>query len=135
MFADMGIKSIALVGPYPDSTLEVEIKWLRDNGIETLYWQGLGLVDMHDYWDFMMNPFSSYRLVKDGAKAAPNADCVFLTCMGSPLLGVADYLEKDIRKPVISSRSATLYGILKKLGIPDPVYHYGEALTRSRILG
>jgi maleate isomerase len=133
LFKDMGIKKVSLVGPYPDSTFEAEIAFLKSHGIQTLYHKGLGLVDMADYWDYSMNQYSAYTLVKDGAKAAPEADCVFLTCMISPLLGVADTLEKDVGKPVISSPSATLYGILKKLGIPDPVYHYGQALVRPRL--
>lgn len=133
IFRDMGIKKIALVGPYPDSTFEAEVKFFKENGVETLYWKGLGLIEMADYWEFSMDPYSCCKLVKEGAKAAPNADCIFASCMISPILGVADYLEKEVGKPVISSLSATLYGILKKLGIPDPVYHYGEALTRPRI--
>jgi maleate cis-trans isomerase len=52
--------------------------------------------------------------------------------MGSKILGIADILEKEIGMPIISSPSATLYGILKKLEISDPVYHYGEALRRPR---
>jgi maleate isomerase len=132
LFNDMGIKKISLVGPYPDFTFEEEVKLFNANDIETLYWKGLGLVPMSEYWEFGMNPYSAYKLVKEGAKAAPEADCVFLTCMISPLLGIADTLEKDIGKPVISSLSATLYGILKKLGIPDPVNAYGEALRRPR---
>ena len=133
LFKDMGIKKIALVGPYPDWTNEDEVKFLASSHIETLYHKGLGLVSMTDYWDFGANPYSCYKLVKDGAKAAPNADCIFLTCMGSPLLGIVDTLEKEIGKPVISSLSATLYGILKKLEIPDAVCHYGEALKRARV--
>jgi len=133
LFKDMGIRKIALVGPYPDGTFEKEIKFLRGSNIETIYWKGLGLTRASEYWEFGMNPYSSYRLVKDGAQAAPEADCIFLTCMVSPLLDVVDTLEKEIGKPVISSLSATLYGILKKLEIPDPVYHYGEALTRPRV--
>jgi len=132
LFRDMGIKKISLVGPYPDFTFEEEVKLFDANEIETIYWKGLGLVPMSEYWEFGMNPYSCYKLVKEGAKAAPEADCVFLTCMVSPLLGVADTLEKEVGKPVISSQSATLYGILKKLGIPDPVYNYGEALRRPR---
>jgi maleate cis-trans isomerase len=53
--------------------------------------------------------------------------------MVSHMAGVVDYLEKEIDKPIISSLSATLYGVLKKLEIPDPVYHYGQALTRERL--
>ncbi len=132
LFEDMGVKKISLVGPYPDFTFEEEVKLFDAYGIETLHWQGMGLVPMAEYWEFGMNPYSCYKIVKEGAKAAPEADCVFLTCMVSPMLGVADTLEREIGKPVISSQSATLYGILKKLGIPDPVYNYGEALRRPR---
>ena len=133
IFKDMGIKKMALVGPYPDSTLKEEVKFFKEYGVETLYWKGLGLVSAPDYWNFSKDPYSSYKLVREGAKAAPDADCIFATCMASPILGIVDYLEKEIDKPVISSLSATLYGILKKLGIPDPVYHYGEALTKPRV--
>jgi len=131
----MDIKKMVIVGPYTDSVFDVEVEFFRSKGIDAIYIKGsgLGLVEQSEFFDYMMNPYSSYGLVKDGAKTVPDADCVFLTCMVSPLLGMADILEKEVGKPVISSSSATLYGILKKLGIPDPVYHYGEALTRSRL--
>jgi len=135
LFKDMDIKKIALVGPYTDLIFDEEVKFFKASGIDAIYVKGsgLGAVTISDTWDYTMNPYSTYKLVKDGAKAVPNADCVFLTCMGSPMLATVDTLEKEIGKPVISSQSATLYGILKKLGIPDTVYHYGEALTRPRL--
>lgn len=132
LFKAMDIRKVALVGPYPDSTLEEEVKFLKGNGIESLYCKGLGFVNISDYWNFSMDPYASYKLVKDAAKEAPTADCIFLTCMTSPLLGVVDILEEEIGKLVISSASATLYGILKMLGIPDSVHHYGETLKRPR---
>ena len=135
LLKDMGIKKMVLVGPYTDLILETEVKFFNAQGFETIYIKGsgLGYVEQTDYFALMMNPYGAYKLVKDGAKAVPDADCVFLTCMASPLLGIADTLEEEIGKPVISSLSATLYGILKKLGIPDPVHHYGEALRRPRV--
>jgi maleate cis-trans isomerase len=135
LLRDMRIKKMVLVGPYTDLILETEVKFFNSHGFETIYLKGsgLGYVDQTDYFTFMMDPYSSYKLVKDGAKAFPEADCVFLTCMASPLIGVADILEEEIGKPVISSPSATLYGILKKLGIPDFVHHYGMALRRPRL--
>ena len=135
LLKDMGVKKTVLVGPYIDSVFDAEVKFFETHGIEALYVKesGLGLVKPAEFYVYGMDPYRGYKLVKDGAKVDPSADCVFLTCMVSPLLGVADILEKEIGKPVISSLSATLYGILKKLGIPDPVYHYGEALTRPRL--
>jgi maleate cis-trans isomerase len=132
LFKDMGIKKIALVGPYLKELFDAEVNFLEGSGIEVLTVNGLGFSKMPDYWDYYTNPYVTYQIAKDGAKAAPDADCVFVTCMLSSITAVVDTLEKEIGKPIISSSSATLYGILKKLGIPDPVYHYGEALIRPR---
>ncbi len=133
LFSDMGIKKIALVGPYIESVMDIEVEFLKEHGIETLYVKGLGKAKLNEYWDYYYDPYACYKLVRDGAEAAPKADCVFVTCMMSPIMSVVDTLEEEIQKPVISSCSATLYGILKKLGIPDTVEHYGQALKRPRI--
>ncbi len=132
IFEDMNIKKMALVGPYKDNVLDAEVDFFRANGVETFYVRGLGLVQNSDYWEYHMDPYRCYPLVKDAAKAAPDADCIFVTCMMSSILGIADILEDEIGKPIISSPSATLYGILKKLRIPDPVLHYGGALKQPR---
>jgi maleate isomerase len=110
----------------------VEVEFFKSHGIETLYVKGLDMVQNIDYWEYHMDPYRCYPLVKDAARAAPDADCVFVTCMMSSILGIADALEEEIGKPVISSPSACLYGILQKLKIPDPVYHYGKALRMPR---
>jgi len=133
LFKDMGIKKIALVGPYVDSIFDVQVKFLKANGIETLAVKGLGFSEVSEYWNYYMDPYMCYRIAKEGAKAAPDADCVFSSCIMSNIVPTVDILEKELGKPLISSLSATLYGILKKLRIPDPVYHYGEALVRPRV--
>jgi maleate isomerase len=133
LFKDLGIKKISLVGPYADALFKTEIEFLKGNGIETLYWKGLGLLSNSEFWDYSNDQSICYRLIKEGAKVTPEADCVFITCMVSHIAGIVDILEEEIDKPVISSLSATLYGILKKLEIPDPVYHYGRTLRMGRL--
>jgi len=133
LFKDMDIKKIALVGPYKEDIFDIEVNFFDHHGIECVYVKGLGLVTMPEFWDYYMDPYACYHLVKKAAKAVQNVDCVFVSCMLSWILGIADTLESEINLPVISSSSATLYGILKKLKIPDPVYHFGEALRRPRL--
>lgn len=133
LFKDMGVSKIALVGPYLEELFDAEVRFLEGSGIKVLTVIGLGFSEMSQYWEYATDPFATYKLIKDGAKAAPDADCVFVTCMLSSIVTVVDAVEKEIGKPVISSCSATMYGILKRLGIPDPVNHYGEALVRPRI--
>jgi len=132
LFKDMDISKIALVGPYWQSLFDAEVRFLEENGFEVLTVQSLGFTEPSQYWDYYTDPYGCYKLIKDGAKAAPDVDCVFVTCMMSCIAAIVDTVEKEISRPVISSPSATLYGILKKLGIPDPVYHYGQALLRPR---
>ena len=133
LFKDMGIKTMSLVGPYIDSIFDEEVKFFKAHNIETLYVGALGLLEAYKLWDYYYDPYACYTLVKQAAEATPEADCVFVTCMMSPIMAVIDTLEQEIQKPVISSCSATLYGILKELGIPDQIPHYGQALIRERL--
>ena len=133
VFKDMGIKKMALVGPYVKDVFDIEVEFFKKHGVESLYVKGLDCLTMPQMWAYYTDPYVCYHLVKDAAKAAPTADCVFVTCMMTWILAVVDTLEEEIGMPVISSPSATLCGILKKLEIPDPVDHYGEALRRPRL--
>ena len=130
---DMDVKKIVLVGPYLQETVDIELKFLEYHGIKTIWSKVLGLGPIAEYWTYGNDPDTVYKLVKEGGKMAAEADCIFASCMCTHIVGIVDILEEEIGKPIISSPSATLYGILKRLGIPDPVYHYGEVLRRPRL--
>lgn len=134
LFKDMNIKKIALAGPYKEALLHEEAKFFENYNIKTLAVKAMGWSpDMYEHWKYYTNPYLPYRLGREVAKLAPDADCIFVTCGLSNLMGLADILEEEVKKPVITSTSATMYGILKKLGIPDPVPNYGQILTRPRL--
>jgi maleate isomerase len=134
LFSEMDIKKIALVGPYLKETFDIEVNFLETNGFSVLCIKGpeKGLRTPAEYWAFQQDPYAVYRWVLNAASAAPEADCIFVTCMSSSILKVCQQLEEAIGKPVISSQSAAMHGILKFLRIPDPIPAYGQALTRSR---
>jgi maleate isomerase len=132
LLRDLGAESIALVGPYVKEMFDAEVDFLEASGFSVLTVQYLGFKTLEEYWEYRHNPYPVYQLIKKGKKAAPDADCVFVTCMFSYILGIADTVEQELNKPVISSCSSLFYNILKMLKIPDPVYHYGQALTRPR---
>lgn len=135
LFKDMGIKKVALVGPYLKEVFDIEVKYLEAYGIHVLYTntpeRALGPVA--EYWECDKDPYAAYRWVLDSAAAAPDADAIFVSCMVSSILEICRQLEEVIGKPVISSQSALFYGILKFLKIPDPIPPYGQALTRPRL--
>ncbi len=133
LLKDLGAKKIALVGPYIKEVFDAEVDFFEAAGFKILTVQWLGYKKTEEYWEYRHNPYPAYKLIKDGYKAAPEADCIFVTCMWSSIMGIVDTAEQEIGKPVISSCSSVLYNILKMLKIPDPVYHYGEALQRPRL--
>jgi len=133
VFKELGIKKIAMCGPYLKEVFDVAIDFFKHYGIETLNLEYLGYNKTEEFWEYRHNPYPVYKLIKDSHKAAPDADCVFVSCMWSRILGIVDTAEEEIGKPVISSCNAVLYNILKMLQIPDPVYHYGQLLQRPRL--
>lgn len=129
--ADMGIRNIALVGPYIQEVFDAEVDFLKHYGIDTLYCKGMGYAR-----DVLKNtseqPYIYYRWIAEACKAAPETDAIFVTCMASPIKSIVEILERETGKPVISSCSVSLYGVLKKLGIKEPVEQYGRLLRIPR---
>jgi len=131
-FTDLGVKKIVLVGPYIKDVLDIEIQFFEQHDIETLYCKGLGYANVMQIAKTSEEPYIYYRPTKEGYRSAPEADAIFVTCMTSPIARVVSTLEEEIGKPVVSSCSAALYGVLKQLGIRDPVENYGQLLTIPR---
>lgn len=131
-FTDLGVKKIGLVGPYIPDVLNIEIEFFKHHGIETLYCKGLGYADVKQIAKTSEEPYIYYPLAKEAHRLAPQADALFITCFASPIVRVVSALEQEIGKPVVSSCSASLYGVLKRLGIKDPVENYGHLLRMPR---
>lgn len=135
LFEDMGIRKIAMVGPYPKETFDIEVDFLEASGIHVLCVKGpeKALTVNTEYWAYDKDLYAVYKWVLDAAATAPDADGIFVTCMNSSILDVCQQLEEATGKPIISSQSAAMYGILKFLRIPDAIPAYGQALTRPRL--
>lgn len=131
-FADLGVKKIALIGPYLKEVFDAEVQFFKQHAIDTLYVRGLGYHDVKDFVRLHEQPYLFYRLAKEAYQSARNIDAIFITCMASPARKVINTLERETGKAVISSCSASLYGVLKQLGIKDPVEEFGQL---GRMLG
>ncbi len=124
--ADLGVKSMALIGPYTKDIFDIEIKFFKENGIDTLYSKSLELFEIKDYMRLHEHPYMYYRMAKEAYRQAPDVDVIFITCLCSPSSKIIYTLEMETGKPVISSCLATLYGVLKKLGINEPIEELGR---------
>ena len=129
---DLGAKKMALVGPYSREIFDIEIDFFKKSGIETPYSKCLDLCDIKDYMRLHEQPYMFYRMAKEAYQSAPDVDVIFITCLCSPALQIINTLEQETGKPVISSCLATLYGVLKKLGIRETIEELGQL---GRILG
>jgi len=122
---DLGVKKIALLGPYLEEVFDLEVEFLMACGIETRFVKALGYREVHDFVHLYEQPYLFYGPAKEAYRSAPDADAIFITCMASPALEIIDILERETGKPVFSSCSASLYGVMKKLGIREPIEKYG----------
>ncbi len=129
---DLGVKKMALIGPYSREIFDIEINFFKKNGIETSYSKCLEWCDIKDYMRLHEQPYFFYRMAKEAYQAAPDVDVIFITCLCSPALKIINILEQETGKPVISSCLCTLYGILKKLGIRETIEELGQL---GRLLG
>jgi len=125
-FADLGIRKMALLGPYIQEVMDAEVGFFKQQGVETLYVKGLEYRANRDFTRLHLQPYLFYPLAQEAYRAAPDIDCIFITCMASPSKQVINTLEEETGKIVLSSQSASLYGVLKQLGIRAELPYYGR---------
>ena len=126
------LKKIVVTTPYPDSHHVAERAYLEEAGITALTMQGMGLetaegfasVPPQEIFDFAMNAWKDY---------AAEADGLFISCMNHDGMAVAQALEDEIGKPVVTSHSATLWSVLSQAGETGPLYGYGRLLAEPRV--
>lgn len=125
-FSDLGVKRIALIGPYIKEVFDAEVQFFRQHGIETAYLKGLGFQYVKDIRSVGDKPHFYYRMAKEAYRSVKDIDAIFITCMASPAIKIIDVLEQETGVYVLSSISASLYGVLKRLGIKGPIQNYGR---------
>lgn len=127
-FADLGVKKIALIGPYIREVFDAEIQFFAGHGIETVHLKAMEYQYVRDISLLREKPYIFYRMAKEAYNSSKDCDSIFITCMASPAIKIIDILEQEMGRYVLSSSSASLYGVLKKLGIKGPIEGYGKLL-------
>jgi maleate isomerase len=59
-----------------------------------------------------------------------DADCVFISCTNLRTFGVLQNLEEEIGIPVVSSNSATLWDMVRRVGLDGLKPGLGRLLTK-----
>ena len=116
------IKKVAVATPYIDEINDLEEKFLLANELQVVDLNGLKLKD-----NIKIGKLSSevaYKLVME--LRCDEADGIFISCTNFPTVNSINKLEKELKKPVISSNTATLWAMLKRCGASTKIQGFGR---------
>jgi maleate isomerase len=120
----LGVRRVAVATPYIEEINILEGKFLTDSGFEVVDMRGLGLRDNLEIGRLTGNVVE--RLVK--GLRLDGADGIFISCTNLPTIEVIGRLERELRRPVISSNTATLWAMLKECHPRVEIRGYGSLL-------
>lgn len=115
----LGLKKVAIASPYPD--------WLNDRLANFLEYSGFKVVSkkgLNKEWPITLPPENAYKVARDANRE--EADGILISCTNFRSLEVIEQLEKDLRKPVISSNTASMWKLLQMAGAEDKVTGAGQ---------
>ena len=121
-----GAKKLSVITPYPEWNNQRLKEFMEAKGFEVLH------VDAHP------KPSSGAILAYDQdpdeilefgiEKCRPEADVLFCSCTDWRALEAAERLEASIGKPVVTSNQATIWAVLRRLGVTEPIHGFGRLL-------
>ena len=120
-FRALGVSKVAIATPYSKELNEAEREFFEVHGIKIVRIKGLDMSreDMHQ-----SSPGTTYELACE--VDTPEADAVFISCTNFKSVTVIDELEKSLDKLVFSSNTATMWNVMKRLGISAQIKGYGK---------
>lgn len=116
------IKKVCIATPYTEEINQLEKRFLEQNKIKVLKIQGLGLVANTEVGD--RKPNAAYKLAK--GVDTPEAGGIFISCTNFRTIEVIERLEKELKKPVVSSNTATYWALMKKIHREIKQEEYGK---------
>ena len=117
-------RKLVIATPYPEEINRLEKAFFEEKGFEVLAIKGLGITDA-----FLIGcemPENTYRFVK--SMDNPSANAIFISCTNYRTFDIIERLEKDCKKPVVTSNQATFWAALRTIGCMEPIHGFGTLL-------
>ena len=121
----LGLRRVAVATPYLDSVAALEIAFLRQYGIEVVDNKNLNIADNVAVGE--QPEEATYELVR--RLDLGRADGVLISCAQLPSAGVIERLERELDRPVLSTNTATLWALFRRLERPLALQGYGRLLA------
>ncbi len=118
----LNLSKISVATPYTDEINILERKFLEQNGFTTVKIEGLGITDNLEIARQEPETVSRMAELVDTLQS----EGIFLSCTNLPTVEVIAKLEKKLGKPVVSSNTATMWFMLKRIGYKHVVEKYGS---------
>ncbi|MFC1929823.1 maleate cis-trans isomerase [Chloroflexota bacterium] len=121
---ELKMKRLCLISPYAPYSHERAIDFLVANGFEVIASKGLGLQNIEHS---LLPPEVSRDLA---LATCPGVDCdgIFSSCTAFRTVEILDEVEKEIGKPMVSANQATMWLMLKKAGVKEPISGFGTLM-------
>ena len=122
------VRRVSVATPYSEEINELEKSFLEGYGFTVDVIKGLGYRD--PYRIGLIPASQIYELGKE--TYMETSDALFISCTDVRTFDILDKLEGEVGKPVISSNSATLWAMMKRLKINRRIDGLGILLRTLR---
>jgi maleate isomerase len=123
---ELGFQKVAIITPYMKPLTELVVDYIEDAGVKVTDSVSLEVSDNLEVGK--LDPMNLLEHVKRLDHSG--ADAVVLSaCVQMPSLAAIQIVEERIGKPVLSAAVATVYQMLKKLGLDPIVPNAGFVLS------
>src|SRR5262249_13736153 len=112
----LSVKRLFLATPYPEETNRLEIEFLARSGIGVCEQFSFGCSLSREV--SLIAPTRIRETVLGRRSQIRAAGALFVSCTMLRALEVSEHLERDLEVPVVTSNSAGIWAILRKLEIP-----------------
>ena len=120
----LGVRRIALATPFVPEVNEVSRGFLVDNGFDVVAGEGLAYVD--NFSIALIDPDTVRDLVRRVNTGA--AEAIVIPGGNMPCLSIAEELEEELGKPVITTNQAGIWALLRHLGGFERLAGLGQLL-------
>ena len=125
-FQALKATSVAVATPYIEDVNRIERDFFEAHGMIVVDIQGLGYTRGEELQ--REPPETAYLLARKVDRK--EAECIFISCTAFCTIEIINLLEQDLGKPVMSSNTVSLWGILKRMGVKERIEGFGEILRR-----
>ncbi len=123
---ELHLDRVCVVTPYTEEINRLEKEFLEQNKIDVLKMKGLNIVDNLEVGN--KEASITYELAKE--VYTPETQGIFISCTNFRTIEVIERLEKELKVPVISGNTATLWAMMRKAGSERKIEGYGRLLQR-----